>query len=176
MPVTSNGLFANVVQSSTGLEAWSNPENIETEALVAGISWSGGSFTDSETISATDPASGLELPNGSVITDIKIEITAERTAGGIEFRLESIAIAGQNEKLTADIPAAPTLFTLDGDLAYWGLSQTQAQDFAAGSEPLTFIADKTFDPVSTPGGGNVAWAKVEFTFTFTPPINLPGLF
>ena len=175
MPVTSNSLFTGVAQSVNGGSTvqWANLANVLAEPGEASAFYNAGFQTWYMDLDTPDFVS--VIPPDSTITNIAISISAsmDGNVGITDVRLEDISIAGGLTYFTADLINTPLIYDITGDLAFWGITNQQALDFAAGSEILQFVGS---NPIGSIGFSlDVQWAKVLVTYT-SALIPVPTLF
>ena len=98
-----------------------------------------------------DPISGLSVPVGAVITNIRIDVelnyesTTTTTATIENLSIEGGTLLGGVALIETD----NTINTFTGDLAYWGLTNAQALLFADGTNYFRFQV--LFVQTSSPG-------------------------
>ena len=143
MSLTSDDYFTSVAQTSTGVNPWTGLDNLLQQAGEA------QTVPDpvTEIAQLDTPLSGSEV-KGDII-NINITLSWARFGGGDG----EISITNGLTKAVL-IPASSTGEAYFGDLAYWGLTQQQAQDFAAGNSSVfgmrgvngtgTFFIDSAF--------------------------------
>ena len=174
MPVTTSSRFTNVAQTDPGgfSTEWLNLANVLADAGEASTFFAANvrcwvMLLDTPTFSSGVPAD-------SSITDIRVRIRARRTddSPGILIRPVRIEIAGGTQHTGAYLTPALEDITIEGDLAFWGITNQQGLDFADGLEDLTFQVEST-------GGGNqtafVQWVDCQITYV-SDLIPLPTLF
>jgi hypothetical protein len=156
MTDTTLELFNNVSLVSTGDALWQDEDNVKAEAGIAFANNFGVGQTNR--LQPYTPIAGAFVPTSADITDIRIDVNWRVT--GLATASGSVYLISSSTKLDG-VSGSLDTYTFEGDLAYWGLTQQQARDFANGTRPLvTFM---------TEGGGNVdqyqmAWAKARFTY------------
>ena len=82
---------------------------------------------------------------------------------------------GNDVGSTPGLTTSQTTYVFDGDLAYWGLTEGEAQDFVDGNERLRFEA--TNSSATQNNEVQVQWAKCSILFDApTGPVPGPVLF
>ena len=157
MPTTTYGLFATVAQTGT-TTTWSDLNNIKAEPGLAIANLT--SFNRTNVAEISDPVSGSEIPGLATILEISIQINARitvNTFGGGRARI-NIDDSGD---ILEDLSTTLETHTVSGDLAFWGLNQTQARAFANGTVDLNIYMQETTPEVDE---FQWAWVKVQFTY------------
>ena len=175
MPITTTNFFTNVHQESypSSGNVWVDLPNVLADPNEATNNFDSG-FPFWYMVLDT-PISGSQVPADSIVTKIDITITSKfyGNPGLIECNLNFISIAGGPEKTGPSLTDFDQVYSLVGDLAYWGITNQQALDFASGLEDFKFSVENT-------GGGikydvGVKWVKCQITYT-PNVVPLPALF
>ena len=159
MPDTSSDYFTNVNQGGVGF-IWTNPNNVKAEPGFA------DSNTNTGELRLDTPKAAAEIPAGQVITHI--ELTFLGIGDETDVTNGNFTIAGGTLKQIVLIqpPIAPQVVT--GDLDFWGINQTQAQDFAAGTEDLVYTATSISTDATT-----CSYIRCMFTYESAPDLVAP---
>ena len=161
MPDTTLALFTSTAQGSTGNPAWSDLDNMLIEGTpTATCVLTAGQTSEIAQLLGPD----VTLPDRFRVTNIYIELTGR---GPQVYDINAVFIAGGSAK-NGSI-SGPTTLTFDGDLAYWGISEAEAEDFANGVIPLEFTANNLFGTAFMDEG------KARITYE-TIPVPMPALF
>jgi hypothetical protein len=174
VPVTTSSRFTNVSQTDPGgfSTTWLNLANVLADAGDA------STFFDANTpcwvMILDTPTFSAGVPPDANITNIRIRIRAWRTDStpGIFMKPMNVEIAGGTQREGADLVPIVENITIEGDLAFWGITNQQGLDFSNGLEDLNLQVDST-------GGGNqtafVQWVDTQITY-ISDLIPLPTLF
>jgi hypothetical protein len=169
MPSTTLELFEFVTEVSTGDAPWTNEANVLNDTPSSTATSSNFGIGQTDRLDLDTPISGGYIPGNATITNIRIDVNWRVT--GIATASGSVYLISSSTK-TDGVSGSLDTYTFEGDLAYWGLTQQQAKDFANGTRPLSAFM--------TQGGGNVdqfqmAWAKAQFDY-LDGPVAMPVFF
>ena len=159
MPDTLSKFFSAVVESGPGF-AWVNPQRVLNSSTGQATS-----TADTRTLDLSTPLAGGDIPPGQVITDIQMTVQWFRSAGNTING--ELTIAGGDTKSFAVSEPPSTGEVYPGDLAYWGITAQQAEDFANGSGGNVLALRM----VENSGSNSVAcgWVECQFTYEAAPP-------
>ena len=177
MPVTTNSLFTGVTETTSGglSSQWTDLANVLAEAGEASSFYANAVPT--YYIVVDTPDFSAVIPPDSIVTNVEITISADRTGNPAisDVFLENASIAGGLVKAVPgdEINITPTVYTVSGDLAFWGITNQDALDFSNGIGTMVFRS-------GAPVGGTsynvrVQWVKCQITYT-SNLVPLPTLF
>jgi hypothetical protein len=138
MAATSDDFFTNVAIGFPGIHAWVNSAAILVEAGGAGVSFD--DLNDSQTVTLDTPLAGVEVPIDATVTNIQITLQCYRedpSPGIICYPGNVTLEPGTPQNDATDMGLIPAPFVYTGDLSFWGISNAEALEFAAGTSALT---------------------------------------
>jgi hypothetical protein len=177
MALTSDDFFTNVATGAPGTNSWNNISSVLESTGEADTNFDSGLNT--ETVTLDTPLSGSEVPIDATIENIQISFHCyhENTGPGIECYPGNVTIVpGLVKNIITLMGIVPSSLFYTGDLAFWGLTNSEAMDFATGTADLTmqFLLDfgstGNFDAF-------LVFAKCQFTYTaISTTVSPPVLF
>ncbi len=171
MAQTSADFFTNVSQGSPGSVVWSNLNNILAAPDFARCQYGTANPESSQRITLDTPLSGAEIPVGKPITAIEIIVNADSIFSATNTQsIENLRIGTGNSK-SASIPAAgPVDIIFSGDLAYWGINESEAANFASGTVDLTFQTENDGDEDANRNDVEFVTAQFTYSGVVPPPV------
>jgi hypothetical protein len=157
--LTSDSFFSSVIESGPGIP-WVDPDKVLNSSTGQATSTS-----DTRTLELSTPLAGADIPPGQVITDIQMTVQWFRGAGNTIFG--DLTITGGLKKTfsVSEPPSSGEVYP--GDLAYWGVTAQEAEDFANGSGGSILALIMVED--SGPNTVACGWVKCQFTYEAAPP-------
>jgi hypothetical protein len=159
VPDTLSKFFSAVIESGPGTP-WVDPDKVLNSSTGQATSTS-----DTRTLELSTPLAGADIPPGQVITDIQMTVQWFRGAGNTINGELTIAGGITNTFVISEPPSTGEVYP--GDLAYWGITALQAQNFANGSGGSVLALVMTED--SGPNSVACGWVKCQFTYEAAPP-------
>jgi hypothetical protein len=133
----------------------------------------GEATAQGERASLETPLAGADVPNNATITRIDVRIRCLVNSIVQTVTVEEVQLEGGSGVYASDavgLSAANKEF--GGDLAYWGITQQQARDFANGTGVLFFSALA----VGTGESSVFSTEYVDLKFTYQQTVPLPTTF
>ena len=176
MPNTSIDFFTSVTTGAPGANSWNNINSVLAAAGEADTNFDSG--FDTETVTLDTPLSGSEVPIGATIENIWIEFNCYREIAGpniLCYPGNVTIVPGLVKNDETFMGTAPSSLFYAGDLAFWGLTNSEAMDFAGGIQDLTlqfrlgFGSSGNFDAY-------LVFAKCQFNYSIpTSLASLPAM-
>lgn len=183
--IVASVLFYSSSQEDRGgaFNAWTDTDNAllddGSDATYAQVVWAYDEEAESDYFLFYFSLADNGVPDGSTISNVQVRIRAWKSPNhsvvnlkGLQFLIadSSPAVLG-SVKASQAVTETPTVYTFEGDLTYWGLTNAQAMQLFddSGDGQLRF-AGECVDTLSIPNPGGaqyirVDWIKVGVTYS-----------
>lgn len=173
----TNTSYFNFATDTNGNHPWANKDNILQNSGDAICALDNGLVGNE--LRGEGSSAGGEVPLFTEITEIRVRVRCGSTnLGGASdpYDLLSIGFQGGNTRDIALTKNGRVTQTFNGDLAYWGIDQTQAREIADGNRYFTTRADVGSGDLF--GQALIQYYDIRFTFVYPPndTVKMPLVF